>query len=98
MFGRFSKKPISVAELGELVIRQVKKNAQVLMHRQVYFRYVEIYLVARDFAHWSPFKEQLLEQLGRELAEKIPHKDGPYRPELRLLETDQKKTYVTGGF
>ncbi|CAM2008031.1 FhaA domain-containing protein [Acanthopleuribacter pedis] len=98
MFARFSKKPITIKELSEQVVRQVKRNAQTLMHRQVYYRYIEVFLSEADFEYWLPFRDQLIEQLKQELSRQIMNKDEPYQPVLDIFRAENNKTHISGGF
>ncbi len=98
MFSRFSKKPIAIKELSEQVVRQVKRNAQSLMHRQVYYRYIEVFLNETDFEYWLPFRDQLVAQLLQELAQQIATKDEPYKPVLDIFRAENNKTHISGGF
>lgn len=98
MFNRFSKKPITIKDLSEQVVREVKRNAQSLMHRQVYYRYVEVFLNETDFEYWLPFRDQLLAQLKQELSQQIQTKDAPYHPVLDIFRADNNKTHISGGF
>ena len=92
----FKKKPNDIQELIKIVLRDTRNGAQQLVHRQVFYRQIVLYLSPADLEKWQPYLEELRAELKKKLAEAIPARDGPYAPELLFKKSSG--TTSAGGF
>ncbi|PIE91563.1 MAG: hypothetical protein CR997_00290 [Acidobacteria bacterium] len=93
------KDPTSSEAIGESLTAFVKKNAQQLMFREVYFKSIVIVLPFEAETRWKPYSEELRSALIERLQTKLGlDKDENYQPQIIFRTGMEKGLTFSGSF